>query len=234
MNARPPSAGAGVLAPPARRRLRTGPPLPPTPPDRGGDGGDGRGGAPVPPGGSPAGAPLLGLVLALAGIATLFSVFLAAWILLRRLEPDAARASALVPPRLLWISTSLLLASSLALERARRSRVHRAARWGRRAARWLLASLGLGLAFLLAQAVLWWHFLSAGIFPSTGAYGATFFALTGLHAAHVVFGIAWLGRASTRALRAGPDPAALRLLAIYWHFMGCLWLALFAALYFVR
>jgi cytochrome c oxidase subunit 3 len=183
----------------------------------------------VPPGGSPAKAPLLGLVLALAGIGTLFSIFLAAWILLRRLEPDAARASALVPPRMLWISTCLLLVSSLALELARRS-----LRARRSPARWLLASLGLGLAFLLAQALLWRHFLSAGIFPSSGAYGATFFALTGLHAAHVVFGIAWLARASVRALRLGPTAGPLELLAVYWHFMGCLWLALFAALYFVR
>jgi cytochrome c oxidase subunit 3 len=224
----PSSAPAGAtLVSPARRRRRTEPP-PPGPPDRGGDDDGGGGDEPVPPGGSFEGAPLFGLVLALTGIATLFAVFLATWVFLRRQEPDTARASPLLPPRPLLLSTALILASSVALELARRG-----GRSARARAHWLLASLALGVSFLVAQGILWRHFLRAGLFPSSGAYGATFFALTGLHAAHVIGGIAWLLRVVLRARSERIVPAALGLCALYWHFIGVLWLVLFAALYFV-
>ncbi len=232
MSADPAFGGASVLSPPGRRRRRAEPPPPPEPPgDREGGDGSGDGGAsrPVFPGGAPEGARLLGLVLALVGIATLFAVFLAAWLFLQRREPDAARASPLVPPNALWISTLVLAASSFTIERAARARPRAAA-----VVRWLLASLLLGLSFLGAQATLWWILLRGGIVPSSGAYGAIFFALTGLHGLHVLGGLGCMAFATTRALGARLGPGTLRLCAIYWHFMGALWIVLFSVLYFVR
>ena len=231
--------GAGVLAPPrppASRQRERGGPLPPRPPeDGGGDGGRGGGGdrggdGAHPDGPSPAAA-RFALLLALIGISTLFLVLVAVWVLLRRGEPDPARGASFLPPDALWVSTLVLLASSAAIERGAR-----AARGGPSSlvARWLGASLLLGLGFLAAQGVLWWSLVQRGLVPASGAYGAVLYAMTGLHALHVAGGLVAMAGAIVR-LRGplGPLDRAprIRLCATYWHFMGAVWLALFAVLY---
>ncbi len=241
----PESGGTSVLAPPKprieryteKRRRSGGPPSPPEPP---GDHGGGRGGGDEGGhedgdeghgffAGPPPGAKHFALVLALAGIATLFAVFLAAWLFLRRREPDVSRASPLVPPNALWVSTLVLAASSATIARAALALGH-----PRVVSRWLLASLLLGLGFLCAQALLWLTLIRQGVVPATGAYGAIFFALTGLHGLHVLGGLGCMAFAAARALRAHLEADTVRLCAVYWHFMGLLWIAIFAVLYFVR
>jgi len=244
------SSGTGVLAPPAppetvRRghpRERAPEPPPPPPPDRhdgggggggGGDGGDGDGfgeGSEPGPRPTPPGAARFALALSLIGIATLFGVFLATWLLLRRGEDDPMRWAPFLPPRVLWLSTLVLALSSVALERAARTPLP----VRNRARAWVLGGLVLGLGFLGAQTWLWWELVGAGLIPSSGAYGAIFYALTGLHALHVLGGLVAMlathGRLGAGTL--GVD--GLRLCATYWHFMGLLWLVIFVVLTFLR
>jgi cytochrome c oxidase subunit 3 len=219
-------AGPKLGAPPRRVRRAGGPPAePPARDGGGGRGGDGGGG----PGPLPAddGAALgrFALVLVVAAITTLFAVLIAVWLLLRRSDVGFAAPSA--APRAFWPSTLSLVASSLAVERAARSRTRNAAR------RWLGVGLALGLAFLAAQVALWTNLARAGIVPARSGYAAVLFALTGLHALHVSGGLAfltWLAHALRRAERA----PSVRLGALYWHTMGALWLVLVALLTFVR
>ena len=242
------SDGTGVLDPPGRRgrsREEGGEGSAGPPEDGAGDsgGGDGGGGwswdgwrAPDPePRREPAtgDASLFALTLALIGISVLFVVFLGVWIMLRRTSVEWPPEGAPAPPGALWVSTLLLGASSLAMVR-----VTRAARDGHRAetAGWLGWTVLLGLGFLSAQGLLWAQLAGAGLLPSSGGYGAVFYALTGLHGFHVLLG---LGFASWLALRARrprlPLPrGAIRLGATYWHFMGALWAVLFTVIYFVR
>lgn len=235
--------GAGVLAPPRPPASRThererGGPRPPRPPgDGGGDGGRGgggdRGGDGARPDDRALAAARFALLLALIGISTMFLVLVAVWVLLRRGEPDPARDASFLPPDALWVSTLVLLASSAVIEGGAR-----AARGGPSSvvARWLGGSLLLGLAFLAAQGVLWWSLVQRGLVPASGAYAAVLYAMTGLHALHVVGGLVAMAGAIVR-LR-GPLPPLghapmVRLCATYWHFMGAVWLALFAVLYFL-
>jgi heme/copper-type cytochrome/quinol oxidase subunit 3 len=78
----------------------------------------------------------------------------------------------------------------------------------------------------------------AGVVPATSGYAAVFFAITGLHALHVLCGLGILGVLALRLGRGARSAASaarsVRLGALYWHFMGLLWLVLFALLYFVR
>ena len=231
-------AGGGVLAPPRRferrsRRSSSAPP-PPPPDDRGGRGrgGDGDGGGSR---GEDSGNFALGLTL--AGITTLFLVLIAVSVLLRRPAPDWPFSGPKAAVNALWVSTFLLLASSgtveLAARRSRRAGV--GARLG--SLRWLSASLVLGLAFLGAQAILWWTLWNAGLVPSSSGYAAVFFALTGLHALHVLGGLCFFAALALELGRASPFRArrpSVRLGAVYWHFMGAIWLVLFTLLYFVR
>ncbi len=219
------AAGTGVLAPTRRGRRRAHDGPPPVPPADGGGGRGGGGGQDSSAGGADGFGPFA-LGLAMAGITTLFLVLIAVWFFLRRPAPDWRASES--PPAALWLSTACLMASSVAVElAARRARASRP----RAARRWLGLSLVLGLAFLAAQAALWTSLWRAGLVPAASGYAAVFFALTGLHALHALGGLGFLG---FLALGHARTPASLRLGAIYWHFMGAIWLVLFALLYFVR
>ena len=174
----------------------------------------------------------LGLGLALSGILTLFLVLIAVWLLLRRPAKDWSAGGPSAALHILWASTALLLASSATVERAaRRERGDAAGR----TRRWLGVSLLLGALFLGAQVALWTVLWNAGLVPSSSGYAAVFFALTGLHALHVLGGLVFFAGLylALNPKRKGPRPS-VRMGALYWHFMGGVWLVLFTLLYFVR
>jgi len=223
------SGAAAVLVAPRRdRRREYG--TPPGAPPRDGDGGEGHGGGSS-PAGDAGGVGPFALALALAGITTLFVVLIAVWLFLRRPAPDWRAADATGALNALWLSTACLLASSVAVELAAR---HAGARARQQALRWLVASVVLGLSFLAAQAWLWTGLWHAGLVPSASGYAAVFFALTGLHALHVLGGLGFLGALAVFLRRQPVRVSSVRLGAVYWHFMGGLWVVLFTLLYFVR
>jgi cytochrome c oxidase subunit 3 len=228
-------AAAVLVAPRRGRRQHGGPPLVPPEGSDGGGGGGGGGGdgeGAWRAGGAGEVGPLA-LLLALAGITTLFLVLIAVWLFLRRPAPDWRAASASGALDALWLSTACLLASGAAVElAARRARAGTCAR--RATLRWLAASVALGLGFLLAQAWLWLDLWRAGLVPSASGYAAVFFALTGLHALHVAGGLGFLGAQTVWIRRSALGVPSVRLGAVYWHFMGALWIVLFGLLYFVR
>lgn len=216
-------AGPAVLTPPRQRRRSEDPPR--QPPDDGhGDGGGGGGGDQGPaPGSAPGGPGLLALGLVVLGVTTLFLVLVAVALLLRRPAPDWHAATVELPLVRLAASSLALLASSLALERAaRRPRAPRRA---------LALGLGAGLVFLGLQGGLWLALFARGAVPAAGGYLAVLYLLTALHAAHVLGG---LGYSIRLFLQAQPAPAALRLAALYWHFMGLIWAVVLALLLFGR
>ena len=230
--------GTGVLAPPRERvqgpRQGPGGPAGPADPGGGGGGGDGDGEGAA---GDAACAGRFALGLAMAGISTLFLVLLAVWILLRRRAPDWPPPGGLAPPQALWISTFFLAASSAAVEVA--ARIARSLDAARRGAclSWLGLGFLLGVAFLCAQVFLWRALWSSGLVPSSSGYAAVFYALTGLHGLHVLGGLGFLAGLIfdlRRARSVLTRRHAVRLSAIYWHFMGAIWLVLFTLLYFVR
>jgi len=225
-------AAAVLVAPRGHRRRRHGaPPLVP-PVDENGGGGGGNDDGSWRAGGAEEIGPFA-LALALAGITTLFLVLIAVWLFLRRPAPDWRATGAAGALDALWLSTACLVASSAAVELA--ARCARAGASARRATqRWLAASLVLGLGFLAAQAFLWAGLWRAGLVPSASGYAAVFFALTGLHALHVLGGLGFLGALSLWLRRSATHVPSVRLGAVYWHYMGALWLVLFTLLYFVR
>ena len=69
---------------------------------------------------------------------------------------------------------------------------------------------------------------------TSGAYGATFYTLIGLHALHVLGALVWLGVALRLAARGrflDGRAGILRACAIYWHFVVGLWPILYVAVY---
>jgi cytochrome c oxidase subunit 3 len=177
----------------------------------------------------------LGMWVALAAIAMMFTALTSAYIV-RAASGDDWRPIAM--PRILWLSTALILASSFTFEAARR-----ALKRDRDSVytRWLLLTVLLGLGFLAAQLIAWRQLVAARIYVATNPHSSFFYLLTGAHAVHLIGGIAALdfllfrtwrksvGEYATERRRAAADAVSL-----YWHFMDGLWVYLFLLLFLWR
>ena len=101
----------------------------------------------------------------------------------------------------------------------------------------LVATIVLGLAFLSLQAFEYGHAYSElNLKLTTGAYGATFFMLTGFHGFHVTVGtlmlITILGRSIAGHFTA-EHHFGFEGVAWYWHFVDVVWLLLFILVYWL-
>ncbi|MEP0774886.1 MAG: heme-copper oxidase subunit III [Acidobacteriota bacterium] len=130
-------------------------------------------------------------------------------------------------PRGLWLSTVLIVLSTLTMEWARRSR-SRPGRPGLLGG--LVSTLVLGIAFLLAQTRGWFVLAAADFTATANLYAFTYYLLTALHAVHVLGGLIPLTVVTLRAARRGEAWPAHGVVytAMYWHFLTVVWLVLFA------
>ena len=129
-------------------------------------------------------------------------------------------------PSILWLNTAVLLASSVALELARR-----ALKSGQRESfnrLWTAGSI-LGVMFLAGQYVAWRQLSAQGIYLSTNPSSSFFYVLTAAHAVHLIGGVLALLYVSVGALRLRLGPGkrtAIDVTAMYWHFLDGLWIYL--------
>lgn len=135
-------------------------------------------------------------------------------------------------PTVFTISTVIILVSSLSMHlavRAARSNDTKAIKT------YLLVTLGLGFAFVFTQFLGWNELVKNGVFfvDKTTPSGSFFYVLSGLHLAHLAFGLLGLIFTSARAIRErynSSDYEGLSLCATYWHFLDGLWIYLFVFL----
>jgi cytochrome c oxidase subunit 3 len=102
---------------------------------------------------------------------------------------------------------------------------------------WLGATIALGVAFLICQAIEYVHaFQELNLTLHTGVYGSTFFMLTGFHGFHVTIGAIMLTVIWFRCLKGHFRPDhhfAFEGVAWYWHFVDVVWLGLFIFVYWL-
>ncbi|HMF55009.1 MAG TPA: cytochrome c oxidase subunit 3 [Pyrinomonadaceae bacterium] len=182
----------------------------------------------------------IGMWVALAGIAMLFTALTSAYIVRAgwvndRRPPDWRP---LVIPRLLWLSTALIVLSSITFEIARKGlKRGEESVYGR----WLLATVFLGLGFLASQFVVWRQLVGQGVYMSSNPHVSFFYLLTAAHGLHLLGGIFALDYLLIRTWRKrqGEFEEKKRLalagaVSLYWHFMDGLWIYLFLLLFFWR
>jgi cytochrome c oxidase subunit III len=100
----------------------------------------------------------------------------------------------------------------------------------------LLITFSLGLVFLLGVVFVEWPTaIREGVTPSSGAYGAVFFMMTGMHAFHVVTGLIFLMIVYRNARRGLYDQKnyPVEAAAVYWHFVDLVWIFYYPALYLI-
>jgi cytochrome c oxidase subunit 3 len=180
--------------------------------------------------GSVPGAGVLGMGIFLVTLAVLFVAAIVGYVVVRMKATDWPPPGMPRLPAGLGLATLVLIGASATVHRS-----VRAIRQGQRtvSTRWLAATLGLSVAFLAVQSWNWWGLIRLRMTAGSNLYAFTFFMLTGLHAAHVVGGIALLAIVLARALRgrygSGHHPG-ITYAAMYVHFLDAIWLVLFAVL----
>ena len=132
------------------------------------------------------------------------------------------------------INTLLLLSSGVTVTVA-----HWALKEGNRALLnlFLFLTIALGATFLGVQALEYGHaYADLNLRLTTGAYGSTFFMLTGFHGFHVTVGAIMLAVILARCLKGHFKPEqhfAFEAVAWYWHFVDVVWLGLFIFVYWL-
>ncbi|MGD9932784.1 MAG: heme-copper oxidase subunit III [Dehalococcoidia bacterium] len=126
--------------------------------------------------------------------------------------------------------TVLLLTSSITAYIAETAM----ARGNRALCSWmLLATIAQGLLFAGGVAYEW----SAAEFTKDEAFGTAFFAMTGLHATHVISGVGMLALAWIMLVRGHFSPSSywgIEGTVKYWHFVDVVWVFFYPALYLVQ
>src|SRR5687768_12285227 len=175
----------------------------------------------------------IGMWVAMAAILMMFSALSSAYIV-RAASSNDWRALA-IPPTL-WISTVLILVSSVSLEIARRKLKSETTKSTKI---WFWTSAALGLGFLVSQIFAWRQLVRQGIYVSTNPHSSFFYMLTATHAVHLFGGlIALLYLAMRKMPRADDDIAVAKgqvaadVTTLYWHFMDVLWIYVFFLLFF--
>jgi cytochrome c oxidase subunit 3 len=176
-----------------------------------------------------------GIWVVIASIAMTFAAFTSA-IIVR--QGGATDWHHLTLPRILYLNTLVLFASSFALEMARRQLG--AFMVGQKQGQktqvdkptlWLYISLSLGLLFVAGQYVAWQQLRAQGLFLNTNPNSSFFYVLTAIHAIHVLGGLGGLLRVISRLNRSILRKSTLDATAYYWHFMDALWVYLLLLLW---
>jgi cytochrome c oxidase subunit 3 len=170
----------------------------------------------------------------LAALSMLFAAGIVLYFVVRYIAPQWPPAGAPELPRTLWLSTGVILLSSVTIQAAL-SAIRRDNRGGLQA--WLIATLVLACVFMASQ-LSGWHALTAvEMSQPVRQFVATFMILTVLHALHVLGGIIPLVVCTVRSgrgLYSADEHQGVFSLVRYWHFLGVVWLILFAVLQLAR
>ena len=177
----------------------------------------------------------IGIWVGLASIAMMFTSLSSAYIVR---SGTAADWLPLRIPRVMFVSTALILLSSVTIEVARRKLKQS---FSQAYSKYLLLTAVLGLAFLGSQLIAWRQLTSQGIYVSSHPHSSFFYLLTGAHGVHIAGGLLALTFLWFRSRRQSHEPAFVAkrqatadAVSIYWHFMDGLWIYLFLLLFLWR
>ena len=170
-------------------------------------------------------------VIIIFGIATvLFSLIFTSYLYTL---PPGQDTQYLLRPNLLWINTLTLFFVTYFfnkvtndLKKKDTSKVKRN----------LLIIGGLTYLFLFGQIIFWFQLLKSGNYVSTNSYFANFYVFTALHGLHLLGGLFFWGKVSSRVLKLEQNKILeeeknISALSLYWIFLLIVWLMFFLMIY---
>jgi cytochrome c oxidase subunit III len=143
------------------------------------------------------------------------------------------------------VNTAILIGSSLTMALA----VYAATKAKKGAlGLFIVLTMSLGLSFLGIKAIEYGHKFEEHLVPGAmfdralpdsdhqQLFFSFYFAMTGLHAAHMIIGIAVMVVILTQVVRSdapGRFAARMEVMGLYWHFVDIVWIFLFPLLYLI-
>lgn len=131
-----------------------------------------------------------------------------------------------------FIETLLLLASSFTFGMASLAMKYKHSTT--RLIGWMVLTLVLGVAFLALELHDFSGMFAKGGVPSRSGFLSSFFDLVPLHGLHVTAGCVWLICLLGQIARYGTDTKTkigIMRLALFWHFLDIVWIAIFSVVY---
>lgn len=104
----------------------------------------------------------------------------------------------------------------------------------RRTRRWLTITGVLGALFVALEVYEFAKLIAEGHGPQASAFLSSYFTLVGTHGLHVTAGLLWLAALALAIARKGLNrfnQRKLVLFAIFWHFLGLIWIFIFTIVY---
>jgi cytochrome c oxidase subunit 3 len=102
---------------------------------------------------------------------------------------------------------------------------------------WWALTVILGAIFLGGTALEWHKLIyHDGLTISTNLFGTTYYSLVGLHASHVIIGLAMLSIVLIFSLTGklkSEHSKQLEVLSLYWHFVDGVWVVVFTVVYII-
>jgi cytochrome c oxidase subunit III len=174
-------------------------------------------------------APTLGMLLFIISEIMIFGAFFTAYFFIRIVNhnPWPAHGTKL-PEAVAGINTAILLSSSVTIHWALHS-IKKGNRFGLKAG--MLSTFLLGFTFLFVQIN---EYVHIGFGPYYSAQSTVFYALTGLHGAHVFIGLCLLLFVTIRSFRGHYSPEnhrGMEVPGIYWHFVDIMWVIVYTTVY---
>lgn len=174
-----------------------------------------------------------GMWLFIASEVMFFAGLIGAYIALRLGSVDWPVAAEVLNVPLTGVNTFILICSSVTMVQA-----FAAIEAGDRQGLWrfLLATAILGLVFVGIKGYEWNELLHHEIGPATNLFGASYFTLTGFHAAHVLGGVVVVLFVMFKGLRGAYSPEnhdTVEVVGLYWHFVDIVWILLFTIIYLI-
>ena len=137
-------------------------------------------------------------------------------------------------PFILWLTTGILIFSSMTFEKARQHLAfndqigfHHMMRW----------TTGLAAMFLLGQIAAGYQILRSGVILANNPHSWFIFLFGGLHGVHIIAGLIGLGYLLLRTREPASGPrfqmttrVVARSVSICWHYLDFLWLLMFMLL----
>ena len=170
-------------------------------------------------------------VIIIFGIATvLFSLIFTSYLYTL---PPGQDTQYLLRPNLLWINTLTLFFVTYFFNKVTNDLKKKDTL---KVKRNLLIIGGLTYLFLFGQIIFWFQLLKSGNYVSTNSYFANFYVFTALHGLHLLGGLFFWGKVSSRVLKLEQNKILeeeknISALSLYWIYLLIVWLMFFLMIY---
>ena len=170
-------------------------------------------------------------VIIIFGISTvLFSLIFTGYLYSLPPEQDT---TFILKTNLLWINTLVLIFVTLFFNKISKDLNNKITN---KIKRNLLFVGILSYIFLFLQLILWYQLMKSGNFVSTNSYFSSFYFFTALHGVHLLGGLFFWGKVSSRIFKLEEknyfnEEKNINALSLYWLFLFIVWLVFFTIMF---